>query len=316
MLTNKRKYEELALESTGVPIFSQPWWLDAVCGPAHWNACVVEKNGQPVGAFPFQYKRKAFFKTITMPQLTQCVSLWIQEPNSLKQEKVLSHQKTIISELIQQLPPYDYFNLNFYHSLTNWLPFYWHGFGQTTRYTYIIQDLNSLDDVFQSFSHAKRKNIKRAEKLLKLGPELSGRELFNHHSMTLAKKNQTVGYSVKTLERLYEATQLHNCGKILSAVDTSDNVVAVIFIVWDKKQTYYLISSIDPEHQNSGAATFLLKHAITLASNVSESFDFEGSMIENVENSFRQFGTQQTPYFKITHTPARLLRFKKLLDSR
>lgn len=37
---------------------------------------------------------------------------------------------------IDNLPKFDYFNMNFHYSITNWLPFYWRGFKQTTRYTY------------------------------------------------------------------------------------------------------------------------------------------------------------------------------------
>ena len=37
-------------------------------------------------------------------------------------------------------------------------------------------------------------------------------------------------------------------------------------------------------------------------------FDFEGSMIEPVERSFRQFGAKQTPYFSVSKTPSRLLK--------
>jgi len=43
-------------------------------------------------------------------------------------------------------------------------------------------------------------------------------------------------------------------------------------------------------------------------------FDFEGSMDENVENSFKQFGTEQVPYFRIIKEKSQL--FKALLALR
>jgi hypothetical protein len=52
---------------------------------------------------------------------------------------------------------------------------------------------------------------------------------------------------------------------------------------------------------NSGASTLLICEAIKLSqANKLQKFDFEGSMIEGVANSFKQFGAIQTPYFRIT----------------
>jgi len=39
--------------------------------------------------------------------------------------------------------------------------------------------------------------------------------------------------------------------------------------------------------------------AIKFLVNKTRSFDFEGSMVEGIENSYRQFATTQKPYFLI-----------------
>ncbi len=36
MMTNKEKYQAFC-EHTYVPIYSKPWWMDAVCGPENWD---------------------------------------------------------------------------------------------------------------------------------------------------------------------------------------------------------------------------------------------------------------------------------------
>jgi hypothetical protein len=238
-----------------------------------------------------------------MPGQTQNFMLWINYTDSTKPEARLSKEKQVITELIQQLPAFQLFSLNFYHSLTNWLPFYWQGFSQTTRYTYVIDDLTDLAAVFARFSHAKRKNIKRAERILQLGPELSAQQLFDHHVMTLEKEGKKINDDYGLLDRILEATRARGCGKVFTAVDSAMRVHAAIFVIWDTVQAYYLISSIDPEYRASGAASFLIKNAIKDMSLRTRRFDFEGSMIEGVENSFRQFGTAQVPYLQILKTP-------------
>lgn len=245
------------------------------------------------------YSINGIRKHIGMPQLTQNVKLWIKYTDSNKPESRLSQEKSVITELIQQLPAFDSLSLNLYHSLTNWLPFYWRGFSQTTRYTYVIDNLTDLEAVFGSFSHAKRKNIKRAEALLKAGPELGAREFFEHHEMTLAKGGEKIQYEYMLLKNIFKAASAHHCGKVFTAVDLQMRIHAAIFIIWDSVQAYYLISSIDPDFRDSGAATYLIKRAIEHVSPFTKRFDFEGSMIEGVENSFRQFGTVQVPYFQV-----------------
>jgi hypothetical protein len=48
--------------------------------------------------------------------------------------------------------------------------------------------------------------------------------------------------------------------------------------------------------------------AIKAVSEKTKVFDFEGSMDKGTENSFRQFGTVQTPYFRIFKYNSTVLR--------
>jgi len=312
-MDNRDRYRELAEVKKEIPVFSQPWWLDAVCGTNRWDVLLAETNGQISGALPFYRSRRAFFDVIAMPPFTQNLRLWLRYPDSQKSEKRLSHEKSVITELIEGLPPFDYFAVNFYHALTNWLPFHWKGFRQSTRYTYVIESLEDLDAVFLRFSHAKRKNIKRAEKTLALGPEFTAGELYDHHVLTLGKQGDKIQYGLSMLERIHEAAYSRGHGKVFTAVDRQNRTHAAIFVVWDDRQAYYLISSIDPDYRTSGAATFLIKQAIIHVSAKTKQFDFEGSMDERIENSFRQFGTTQKPYLRISRTRSRLLQFRQFL---
>ena len=61
---------------------------------------------------------------------------------------------------------------------------------------------------------------------------------------------------------------------------------------------------------------FLLKSGgEKYAAGVTKHFDFEGSMIEGVERSYRAFGAIQTPYFSITKTNSKAFRFLKAIRS-
>ena len=69
-MENKEKYK-LFCKQTYVPIFSQPWWMDAVCGPDGWNVFLVEKGNDIWAAMPYYLIERDGLKIITKAPITQ-----------------------------------------------------------------------------------------------------------------------------------------------------------------------------------------------------------------------------------------------------
>jgi len=307
-MTNREKYREFCKEESDIFIFSKDWFLDSVCGTDNWDVSLVEKGGSIIGSMPYFKKRKSIFNVITMPKHAQNMGVYIKYPDGQKYEKRLSFEKEVMTVLIEQLPTVDYFNQTFHYSITNWLPFYWKGYKQTTNYTYVIEDLSNLESVFKEFNHAKRKNIKKAEKFLTVKFDLPAKEFYENHKMTLEKQNSTIAYDFEHFNRIYSSAYKHNAGRTIYAVDEENNIHAALLVLWDKNSAYDLISTIDPDFRNSGAASLLVRDIITFVADKTKKFDFEGSMIENVEKSFRQFGAKQKAYFDITKVDSKILK--------
>ena len=312
-MTNKEIYRNFCKIEKGIPIFSKDWWLDAVCGEDNWDVILFEKGGEIWASWPFYLVKKVIFKIVTMPKLTQTLGIYIKYPEKQKYCNKLSWEKEVISELIKRFPKVDYFYQHFHYNFKNWLPFYWSGFKQTTRYTYVIESLDDLDKVFAEFSHAKQKNIKKAEKIVNVKFDLNAIDFYENHKMTLAKQNQKISYKYDLFKSIYDSAYQHNSGKTIYAIDKNNNIHAALFFIWDENSAYDLISTIDPDFRESGAATLLIKEIIKFVSDKTKKFDFEGSMIENVENSFRQFGAIQTPYFAISKTNSKILKLYQAL---
>ena len=72
------------------------------------------------------------------------------------------------------------------------------------------------------------------------------------------------------------------CRKIFIAVDKNGIAHAGAYIVWDENSAYYLLAGSDPKFRNSGAMSFCLWEAIKFSSNVTKEFNFEGSMINQL----------------------------------
>jgi hypothetical protein len=307
-MTNIEKYREFCKVEENIPLFSKDWFLDSVCGVDNWDVALMEKGGEVLASMPYYKKRKAIFNIITMPKHAQTMGVYIKYPENQKYEKRLSYEKELMSGLIDQLPKVDYFNQSFHYSVTNWLPFYWRGYTQTTNYTYVIENLSNLESVFQNFNHAKRKNIKKAEKFLEVRFDLSAKEFYENHKMTLEKQNNKIAYSFDHFNKIYNSAYSHNAGRTIYAIDKDNNIHAGLFVIWDKNSAYDLISTIDPSFRNSGGASLLIREIIKFLSDKTDKFDFEGSMIESVEKSFRQFGAKQKPYFDISKIDSKILK--------
>ena len=323
-MTNKEKYTIFCEQNDFVPIFSQPWWMDAVCIDGYWDVLLYEKNEEILGALPYYVKKRWGISYITQPEFTQNNGVVIKYPQNQKYEKKLSYEKEVMTALIEQLEGLSvaFYQQAFNCRYTNWLPFYWKGYSQSTSYTYRIEDITEIDKVLENFDYSKKKNINKALKSVDVSYDLSAEQFYENHKISLEKQNDTIGYSFKLFKRIYDAAYSHGKGKVICCRDKEKNIHVALFVIWDAETAYDLISTIDPEYRNSGAASLAVYEIIKYVKTQGiTGFDFEGSMIEGVENSFRKFCTVQTPYFFIckimTKNPLlRILIDRKLRETR
>ena len=311
---NKERYRHFCLENTSLPIFSKDWWLDAVCDES-WNVCLIENAGVVLASMPYHlYRNRLGMTIIAQPPETQTLGPWLR-PSDAKIANRLGQEKDLLTELIDQLPAFSHFEQSWIHTNTNWLPFYWRGFKQTTRYSYRLPDLSNLDTIWSGFRENIRKEIRKAKDRfsLKVRTDLSIDDFLVLNEKTYERQGQPLPYSKSFIRRLDEACKTKCSRAIFIAVDAVGRHHAGVYIVWDQQSAYYLMGGGDPELRASGAASYCMWEAIQFAATKTKSFDFEGSMIESVERFFRAFGAIQTPYFLISKTPSRLLRARQAL---
>ncbi len=312
-MINKQKYKEF-VHKENLPIFMQPYWLDSVCEYGmEWDVILYEKGGEIWGSFVYCIKKKYGFTLITMPKLTQFLGPYIKYPKGQKYYKKLSWEKEIINYFIDNLPKFDYFNMNFHYSITNWLPFYWRGFKQTTRYTYIIENNLNVEELSKSFETDVKRRRRKAEKLGVEVFEGNDIELFYKlNKMTFERQRLKIPYSFEFVKKLYENCTINNACKMLFA-KYSGETIAANFLVYDDKSVYYLMGGIDPEKRDLGGMDVVMFESIKFALETNRDFDFEGSMIESIEKYFRSFGGIQKPYFQIKKVNSMILRLKNCL---
>ncbi len=303
------KYRELCANESSVPLFSQAWWLDTVCENKDWGVCLVEKNGEVHASMPYCMRNRFGYTLLAHPPLTKTLGPWIR-PSKARYSKCLAQQKKLMSNLIDKLPQYSHFSQNWHYSMSNWLPFYWQGFQQTTRYTYVIEDLTNSDKLWINTLENIRREIRKATTRfnLKVRTDLDIEEFLLLNKMTFQRQGIKTPYSDAFVRKINNMTIQRMQSKFFIAQDPQGNNHAGVYIIWDNNSAYYLMGGADPRLRNSGATSLCMWEAIKFASTVTKTFDFEGSMIESVERFFRGFGAVQKAYSNITNTPSKSLR--------
>ncbi len=296
-MTNKERYTEWVAKQEYVPLFMQPWWMDAVCAGKQWDVLLAEdETGEIIGAMPYLLRKRAWFKYIVMPQQTQIGGIWVTSEATADKWKTAEVCR-IIKEQMDQM------GLAYYYQ--QYLPgslcvdaMRGLGFKTKERVTYRVEDLSDLDALLASFSKNKKRQLQKALSLhIERGMEIE--DFYRFHSHCLASRKRKISYSrefLLVLER--KAKRLGQC-EILSVCNADGQVYAAAFLVWDKHYMYYLIPAYDPAFGDSGAGALLALEAIKLAREKQVRFDFEGSMERGTAKHYKQFGSTPTTYYSV-----------------
>lgn len=305
----KDKYSGLCAVEPSIPLFCQPWWLDATAGADNWDVALIEKNGVIQASMPYVLKSRFGFKHLSQPPLTQFLGPWIRK-GTAKYAKELARQKDLYQEIISNLPHFDHFSQNWHYAKDNWLPFFWKGFSQTTRYTYCLPDLIDEDKLFSGFQENVRGDIRKSSSRfgVRVKTDVSLSEFYALNQLVFERQGMPMPYSFEIVDRIDQACEKRSCRRIFIAEDSEGRRHAGVYLVWDQNSAYYLMGGGDPELRNSGATSLCMWEAIKFASTVTNRFDFEGSMLEPVERFVRGFGAKQVPYFSISKTPSKILQ--------
>lgn len=304
----RARYWEHCSEHPEIPLFSQAWWLDAVA-PKTWDAVMVEDSAGVAGSLPFVLRRRFGLVSASQAQLTQTAGPWIR-PSAGKPAEALSYEMAVLAQLAESLPPVDRYTQNWHFSQTNWLPFHWAGFSQSTCYTYRLENLSDPEALWLNLRENIRREIRKAKTRfgLEVTHDADVGEFLELNAMVFDRQGRRVPYPASLVHRIDSVAGDRSRKQVLVARDRQGRAHAATYMVWDDASAYYLMGGADPAFRTSGATSLCLWESILHVSPLTRSFDFEGSMIQSLERLFRAFGATQTPYFHVSRTYSRRMR--------
>ncbi len=258
---------------------------------------MVEKGGKVVAVWPYFLKKKWGQPYVAMPVLGRMMG-----PYVLPAYRTLRHEPALYDDLLVQLPRLVAFEQDFNYTVTNWLPFYWQGFRQTTRYSYVLS-LDDLDACWGGLA-ADYRNQKipkaAARATVQTGGDLT--EFLRVHNQSFERQGLEAPVSAQLLARLDAALAQRGQREIFFAIDRqTGQPLSAAYVAWDNTTAYYLLAGDTPDGRACGAGILLAWEAICYAKTAQslQVFDFAGSMSQPIERVRRQFGAQQQPYFRL-----------------
>lgn len=272
--------------------------MDAVCYNGDWSVVFsFDPNDELEGLLIFHIRKYKGFTWILMPVHTAYGGIYINYPFNMKSHSRISFENKVIPKLMEQLPGHAFYYQQYSPDFKNWLPLKWLGYRQSTRYTYKINLDNDNDSLYASLKGNTRRNIKNSEKECTIS-SISFEDYWLHLESSYKERKKLNPFVRLVLEKLYSTLYPDGKCELLSISNTKSNqILGGIFLVKDHLRCYYLSGFYYPSGEPKHSFSALLWHAITHC-RLNE-FDFEGSIIPEIETFFRSFGGDLVPHYKI-----------------
>lgn len=295
---------------SNLPLFLQPWRWDAAFGESGWNAASVIRDGVLAGYWPYRFERKGPFRVVLQQPLFYYGGPWLNpELFPEREEAALSHQEKLLGELWAQLPSYHLLRHHGNPAQQYWLPLHRKGFRAIPRTSYVLDLLQSEEKIWNGLKSETRTRIRKAEKQIQVTTDGSFEDLITLLEAVYRRQGTKAPYTRDLVARLDTAQLQHHARTLLFAQTENGQAAAALYVVHDSTTGYLHLEGQNPDLRDSAAGALLLWHMIlAMKEKGLQTFDFEGSMLPNVERNYRSFGATPITYYEWVHARHPILR--------
>jgi hypothetical protein len=278
-------------------VFCYSWWLEAIT-KSHFKILAIYEKGEIVAGIPMAFDAQ---NKINEPPVTRTLGVLYKSQEHLPEHKQISNQRRWLDSLLDHVPLDDFVQMCMHHNFTDWLPFRWRGFKQTTRYTYLIHYQNrTINDLWKNLNRGRKETINRA---VKHGIRIEQTEdfelLYKFESLSYERQGLKFRLLYDDLKILDDAIREKGNRVIFKAIDNLNQVHAMLYVAFNARSGYALLSGSEAKLRKLGGHTLVMWEAVKFFSQKVEYFNFGGSDIERIEFHLRGFGGVFTPYFHI-----------------
>jgi lipid II:glycine glycyltransferase (peptidoglycan interpeptide bridge formation enzyme) len=311
-MSNKSTYINICAASNTVPIFMQPWWLDAVCDG--WDVAITMKGDHVAGIWAYPIENKLGVSILRSPILTPYLGPHIFYPDDIKDSKQDGFEYETIADLVKQLPDFKVWHLAIEPGIKQVGLFKKYKLETAVQQTFLIDLTADEATLLANMKDSRRRNVRQGEKELIVTEDKTRLgDLYKFQQHTLERKGKPLPYSLADLVRIMDACKAHDAASLWVAKD-GDIIQAIVWQVWDNNCSYYFMGGQNPEAGGYKAMSLLLWHAMKEAKKRGhKTFDLEGSMDEGVERFFRSFGGTRALYLVLHKNDSLLWKMKNMI---
>ena len=289
-------YIQLANDSG--TIFNSVAWLE-LYGEQLEHYGIFDNDHKLIAAF-YLFKTKLWgFTYYKNPPYTPHIGLCYKNKSSNK-ANACSAEKNLITELADFIESLKggLYTLAFPATTIDMQAFIWKKYKTIPNYTYHLDLSLSTDELLRNMASDKRNSLKKAEK--------DGIQtiLSNDYKEVERLVLKTFSRKQKRIDELFVKKILNNFAtpqNSFAFISSLKGVpISAAFCIFDNTTCYYLLGGYDNENKHQGAGVSSIWHAISHAKMMGlDTFDFEGSMLPEVEKFFRGFGGSLIPYYTV-----------------
>lgn len=301
-MSNKLAYNSIAHM---LPLFHQPWWLDAVCDQ-QWDVALIIESKAILAVWPYQFEKKFGFRIIRNPLLCPYLGpLWIGE---------CERPADWLNVLWQQLPAADFAQFACLPEFEEQDFFIAINSDKMEKVTYFLDLAKSETQMWNELHSTRRNGIRKGmADLTLIKSPINLEEFVAWNSIAFANKGKKYPYTISYLKKIVIAAEQRKACVNYCAKDKEGNTVAMLWLAFDHHKMYYLLSATAPD-ANRGAMALLAWNAILDSKKMGLSiFDFEGSMDAGIARFFQRFGGEKLHYYDFRKTTSSLWKLKQKL---
>lgn len=293
----KDKAYELLVKNHG-SVFNSPEWID-IYGKELITLGIFNDNNELIGSFYVFKNKKLGLTYIVNPPFSPGNALCFKNPAEGKSNRI-TFEKGIHECIAKWL-----MNQNaklcvssFPVQINDMQEYFWKDFKVIPHYTYRLQLNSDVDDLFSNLTGEKRKSIRKAEKDgIKVRQEKNAKPIIELVKKTFSRKNKKFNFLLA--EKIIH--EFLGNGKGFAFVSEQNGKdLSCNFCIHDNNTAFYLFGGYNSENKHHGAGVSSMWNCILHAKSIGlKTYDFEGSMLPEVEKFFREFGGDLTPYYTI-----------------
>lgn len=315
---SKEEYRDFVKNNEDkVSIFLNPRYFENFISPDEWDVVVSKKRENYNGILVFQTSSKLGMTEVLNLPFIPNINPQIFSNENVKRINRAKEERQILSTLFDQLSNFSSIRLKLSYSVNDCRPLIWNGYTESSKYSSVIDKNRKWDEFFKSIKGDLRTQYRKFESTCSILLNDDFETAYANIASTFIEKKIKVPIKKSNFLKLCKSINDQEM-KLMSAVTHGDKPqnIGSIFCILDKGTIYYMMGGFKRSKEFSGSQTFLILSMIKYALENDLHFDFEGSMINSIDNFFMGFDPDIVKYSFVTKTNNKLLKLYRNLKGK